>query len=42
MVPKKELKLVTPKYCESVTQTKRRPTRTIMVRPRRAGLGAGG
>lgn len=31
-------KLVTPKYCESINQTKRRPTRTINV-SRRAGNG---
>lgn len=30
---KKELRLPTPKYCESVTQTRRRPTRTVDVRP---------
>lgn len=29
---KKELRLVTPKYCESIHQTKRRPTRTVDVR----------
>lgn len=28
---KKELRLVTPKYCESIHQTRRRPTRTIEV-----------
>lgn len=33
MLPeKKELRLVTPKYCESIYQTRRRPTRTIEVR----------
>lgn len=29
---KKELRLLTPKYCESIHQTRRRPTRTIDVR----------
>jgi hypothetical protein len=29
VIPSKEL--VTPKYCESIHQTKRRPTRTINV-----------
>lgn len=46
---KKELRLVTPKYCESIYQTRRRPTRTIEVRRgrgagqqgSRAGAGAG-
>jgi hypothetical protein len=28
---KKELKLLTPKYCESIHQTRRRPTRTVDV-----------
>jgi hypothetical protein len=35
---KKELRLLTPKYCESTHQTKRRPTRTIDVSS--AGLWA--
>ena len=29
---KKELRLLTPKYCESISQTRRRPTRTVDVR----------
>ena len=29
---KKELRLPTPKYCESIHQTRRRPTRTVDVR----------
>jgi hypothetical protein len=28
---KKELRLLTPKYCESIHQTKRRPTRTVEI-----------
>lgn len=36
---KKELRLPTPKYCESIHQTRRRPTRTIDVR---LGGGQGG
>jgi hypothetical protein len=31
MPEKKELKLLTPKYCEHIYQTRRRPTRTINV-----------
>ncbi len=34
---KKELRLLTPKYCESIHQTKRRPTRTVEVQPGRRG-----
>lgn len=39
VIPSKEL--LTPKYCESIHQTKRRPTRTINVSPR-ARHGANG
>lgn len=35
---KKELRLPTPKYCESIHQTRRRPTRTIDVRGDGASL----
>lgn len=35
---KKELRLPTPKYCESIHQTRRRPTRTIDVRGGGASL----
>ncbi len=38
---KKELRLPTPKYCESIHQTRRRPTRTVDVRGGGAALGAG-
>ena len=30
-VPKRELQLPTPKYCESIYQSTRRPTRTVWV-----------
>lgn len=42
-MPSKEL--VIPKYCESIYQTRRRPTRTVMVRRWRAafaGMGSAG
>ncbi|KAL4448645.1 hypothetical protein ABPG75_005864 [Micractinium tetrahymenae] len=34
---KKELRLLTPKYCESINQTKRRPTRTVEIGPVKVG-----
>ncbi|KAL4857829.1 4-hydroxy-3-methylbut-2-en-1-yl diphosphate synthase (ferredoxin) [Chlorella vulgaris] len=34
---KKELKLLTPKYCESIHQTRRRPTRTVDIGPVKVG-----
>jgi (E)-4-hydroxy-3-methylbut-2-enyl-diphosphate synthase len=34
---KKELRLPTPKYCESIHQTRRRPTRTVDIGPVKVG-----
>lgn len=33
IVTQKKERLLTPKYCESINQSKRRPTRTVEVRP---------